>query len=176
MLTFVITDILYEDYAEEIEMLSDLLTGGLNSILKSILRQKENMIYTINSGVYHNYGISYFSIETSTDPKNAQKAVIIILKEITKLKNHGINSDDFKRIKKKRIIDNLQPESKSPTNIMRDIALSGLYDYDHILPSSNEIIETIKKVKLKTLNGLLEKVFNINHLNVFIHGNVKEVL
>ena len=174
MMTYFITDFIYDEYGHELEMLSDLLTRGLHSVLKITLRERDNLIYSINSRVYNHYGISYFTIETSAYPQNAQEIVISILKEINNIKKNGIDRDDFKKIKKMRIIDNLQPMNKTPMKIMYNVAMAGLFDYDHILGSNKEIAEKIKQTKLKTLNTLFDKIFNIKHLNVFILGDINK--
>jgi predicted Zn-dependent peptidase len=71
--------------------INNLLGGGsVNSRLNSSIREKHGLVYNVESNVALYSDTGFFSIYFATDPKNKDKCIKLINKEITRLKEEEL--------------------------------------------------------------------------------------
>jgi len=82
-----------------LNLMSALLTGGINSRLFIELREKNALTYDVNSD--HNKGLDFgfFSINCAVKQKNLVKAQGLILEELAKLRKEKVPIDELERTK-----------------------------------------------------------------------------
>ena len=82
-----------------LNLMSALLTGGINSRLFIELREKNALTYDVNSD--HNKGLDFgfFSINCAVKAKNLVKAQGLILDELNKLRTEKVPIDELERTK-----------------------------------------------------------------------------
>ena len=85
--------------ASVLDLMSALLSGGINSRLFIELREKNALTYDVNSD--HNKGLDFgfFAINCAVKDKNSVKAKGLILKELAKLRTKKIPIDELERTK-----------------------------------------------------------------------------
>jgi predicted Zn-dependent peptidase len=169
-------DIAYDDYKIEMELISDILTGGMFSRLKLLLREKNNLVYSVGSSIGEYCGINYFMIMTATYPDNVKNIILKISKELNNIKKNGFRAEELKRVKRAKIVQSLSPNSRSPLSIMHELALTALYDEEHLYTNDKDIIEKIKNVKLNDLTKISNDMFQLKRLNIFALGKISKHL
>ena len=77
---------------------SDMLTGGINSLLLKTLREEEKLVYTVDSNldIFNKHGT--FNIQYSTDNINIKKTIHLIN---AILSNYKLKQKDLNKAKKK---------------------------------------------------------------------------
>ena len=85
----------------KLNLVSNLLTRGLSSILIKKLRSDSGLVYYVrsNDDVEYNKAYSYFDIYTEVDHDKIPICVDLILKEIIKLKKNKITKKQFIKLK-----------------------------------------------------------------------------
>ena len=86
-----------DDRRFTLQLLSDILGGGMSSRLFQTVREKRGLCYTI-----YTYGSSYidtglFSIYTALSRATEREAIAVIVGEIKKLKTDGVTEDELIR-------------------------------------------------------------------------------
>jgi predicted Zn-dependent peptidase len=104
----------YSDKKYLFELLTHTL-NGMSGILFSTLRQKHNLVYSVNADIEHQEYTGYFSIQTECKNRNfihkqGDKSVLaIILRILKQLVMYGVSEKDFstarERIKNMYLID-----------------------------------------------------------------------
>ncbi|MBN2571280.1 MAG: insulinase family protein [Ignavibacteriales bacterium] len=130
----------------EIILLSTILGEGCGSRLFQILREEMGLAYQISSSINFFSEVSAFSIYLSTHPKNIEKTLDIINKELYKIRNFKVNSEELKRAKE-YFKGSLLLSMENPTSRMNQAAQSLLY-FNRVLPLK-EIITNIDSVNEK---------------------------
>jgi hypothetical protein len=158
---FEINDIYYK-------IISDILSSGCTSRLFKLLRDKLGISY-----YNYSYNLSYlhegvFIINVGVDASRTKECINEILKEIEKLKKHGITNLELERSKKIRNTHYMFLIS-DPVDIMNHFGFLELFD----IKDNFHKINKIDKIQVQDINNIINKIFDKNNLNIFIHGEVK---
>lgn len=137
-------------------LMNNLLGGpGMNNRLNVSLREKHGLVYTVESNVtsYTDTGIA--AIYFGTDPKNREKALNLVYKELTKLRENKL-SDTQLTAAKKQVIGQLGVAGDNKEGLFLGLGKSYLhYNRYDTLPevfakierlSSSEILEVANEV------------------------------
>lgn len=149
-------------------IISNYLTSGSTSKLFDVLRTKNSLCYECSSYNLDFEDTSIFIIKTSVDKKNVDTAILLILKELYKLKNYKIKPNDLNKCRKKIYNKNiLNKNNINLLNFYLDKSLSNkVISYDEYL--INLISFTINDI-----NIACKHIFRNNNINVIINGNIK---
>ncbi len=80
-----------------LDVLNVILGFGASSRLFIEMREKRGLAYSINSAQTDGLDFGYFSIECALKEKNAKKAIELILKEISNLRNKTVTEDELNK-------------------------------------------------------------------------------
>ena len=143
----------------KINIISELLTGYMGSILYKELRNKEGLIYhiNINQECYEDFGQLIISYGTKNNINLTIQSINIIFKELQKLKSK-INQKDFQDAKN-NIIENLK--FKKDSSYWHAHSYSN--DYYHLkkIKTIDDHILEYKKIKLNDLYPIIKEIFCI---------------
>lgn len=138
-------------------LLNNILGGmGMGSILNLAIREKYGIAYTIEShyGIYTDTGI--FSIYMGTDEGKVNRAVQLIDKEITKLKNEPISPYKLGKAKQKFKGQIALAEENRLAVIISEA--KNILDYNKIIPIE-EIFSQIDQVSSESLIEVARDIF-----------------
>lgn len=161
-----------------LDILSDILTGGLSSRLFMALRQKLGATYSVNSGYigYKNEGI--FIIMYGIDNKRVYESVNEILRELRSLKKN-IKSEEITKANKIRQ-NSFLLSMQSPVDVTFFYGLNELYNpiseffkkYSNI---GNIIYDNCNDITKSKLIELSRKTFIQENFNLFVFGNTNNI-
>jgi len=154
---FEISDIYYD-------MIADVLSSGCSSRLFKLLRDKLGISY-----YNYSYNLSYlhegvFIINVGVDPSRTKECIDEILKEIKNLRKNGITESELDKSKKIRNT-NYMFSIENPLDVMNHYGFLELFEL-------KDDFKEIEKIKVKDINEIINKIFDKNNLNIFIHGEI----
>ena len=135
-----------------IEILLDLIIGKSSNLYKKLY--SEGIVYSVPSMDYE-FSDKYAHVIVSGQSNEPEKVYEYFKQEIQRLKNDGINEEDFERIKKK-IYGNYVKEY----NDIEDISRMFLADYFKGI-NSFDYLEEIETVNLDYANQVLNDLFKM---------------
>lgn len=147
--------------------------GALNSRLGKLIREKEGLAYDVGSYFTRRYYPGHFICDMQTEIKNTDYAIDLILEELKKLKEKGINKDEL--IQAKRFYFGNIPISidsyGDKANIIREMVILDL-GFDYL---SRLLIE-IKNLTCEKINEIAKKYIKDNFLLIIVSNIEKENL
>lgn len=153
-------------------ILSMLLARGRTSVLMSELRYKNGLVYNINGSFNYLADYSTWFINTSADKKNIQKVIDVILLEINKIKNNGINQDQLNFVRSKAIKSlkfSLQTSASLVDSNINDVMMDQNKSY-----SLDDFVADMEKVTVDDVKKCAHNIFNMDNFFVALCGNVEE--
>ncbi len=95
---------LHHDKRLALYLLNNILGGpGMNSRLNLILRERHGYVYSVESTLTSYTDTGLIAIYFGSDPKNRDKCISLIQKEIVKLRNNALTSQQFAAAKKQLV-------------------------------------------------------------------------
>ena len=157
-----------ENYNTISNIISNYLTSGSSSKLYDILRTKNSLCYECSSNNLDFEDTSIFVIKTSVDKKNIDECILLILKELYKLKKYKIKVNDLNKCRKK--LYNKSILNRNNVNLLNyylEISLNKkIISYDDYL---NKLISfTINDVYKAS-----KHIFRNDNINIIINGKIK---
>jgi predicted Zn-dependent peptidase len=148
-------------------LLNNLLGGpGMNSRLNLVLREKYGLVYNVESNTTTYVDTGFAAIYFGTDPKNTEKVIRLIHKELKKI---GEESLSFMQLAtaKKQLFGQLGVSSDNKESLFLGLGKSFLhYNHYDTLP---EIFEKIEKVSAMDILEAANEVFSSNKLSSLIY-------
>jgi predicted Zn-dependent peptidase len=146
------------------DIIADVLSSGCSSRLFKLLRDKLGISY-----YNYSYNLSYlyegvFIINVGVDPSRAKECIDEILKEIKNLRKNGITEAELDKSKKIRNT-NYMFSIENPLDVMNHYGFLELFEL-------KDDFKEIDKIKVKDINEIINKIFDKNNLNIFIHGEI----
>ena len=137
-------------------LLNSILGGmGMNSRLNSSLRERNGLVYTVesNQALYSDSGV--FSIYFGCDPRNTNKCLSLIQKETQKLTQTPLTPHQLAKAKK-QLRGELGISSENKENLVLDMAKSFLHFNRYInLTELSEEIELVNSEQIKDVASSL---------------------
>jgi predicted Zn-dependent peptidase len=146
----------------KIKVLSAVLGQGSSSRLFQAVREKLGITYQIHSFLNSYYDTSAFGIYYSTNPKQINKVLEIIDRELKKVKEKKLTLKELQRVKE-YLKGSTLLSLESTTNRMMRMANSMLY-FGRVIT----IEEFLKKIDNVTAEGLLETANEVLDSNKLI--------
>ncbi len=143
-----------------LDLISNYLGGNsLNAKLYVEIREKKGLAYNIESSLTSFSDSAMFNIYYATEPKNNEKIVQLIHKEIHRLKNHAFGTNQLAKIKR-QIEGQLTISLDYQESLMNHNGKELLYA-DTIEPV-DEIFERIRNLKSIDIMDVANEIFNSN--------------
>jgi len=152
-------------------LISELLTGYMSSKLYDILRNKEGLIYHINTGDnnYEDIGVFYIHFSVKNKKENILKSIELVYKIVEELKD-TIDDIELQRCKN-NLIENLKSNKNNPYWMCGNCS-SELYHSNKII-SIEKDIENIKNIKIEDIQKIAVIIFKKNLSNISYTANMK---
>ncbi len=154
-----------------LEVLDDVLGGGMSSRLFQVIREKMGAAYYVRSGesLYSDHG--YWSVASGVDHKKVFLVIDAILKEMQDLKNTLVNDEELKRAK-----DHLcgQMVLGLETSDAKAMFYGGQEIIKKDVTDVAEYIQRIEAVTAEEVMRVARDVFNEETLNLVLIGPFKD--
>lgn len=156
-----------------LQVLNNILGGGLSSRLFQVVREEKGLAYTIYS--YHTAYLDsgLFTIYAGTSPHNLNKVLTTIFNELRRLKKEGISSKEVTR-SITQIRGNLLLGLENVTGRMSRLARSEIA-LGRIL-TVQEVLDQIVKVGQENILKLISKLFQTDKFSICAIGPIEEEL
>jgi predicted Zn-dependent peptidase len=153
----------------KIQILINILTNSLSSLLIKKLRTDSGLVYRIDSSLdtYRSCGV--FNISFNCLNTNTKQCIKEVLKILYKLQKYYINELFItKSINKIKTI--LLNSSNSPTFELNNIIKSLTFGIIHL--SVDEIFDIIKNINVQDINYICKTLFNLNNTIIIVEGKL----
>lgn len=148
-------------------LLNNLLGGpGMNNRLNVSLREKHGLVYNVESSVtsYTDTGIA--NIYFGTDPKNTEKAIRLVYKELTRLRDVALTGTQLDAAKK-QVIGQLGVSGDNREGLFLGLGKSYLhYNRYETLP---EVFHKIERLTAAQIQDVANEVFAPDQLFSLIY-------
>lgn len=148
------------------------LGGYMSSLLYIALREVNSLVYEISADVVHYEDGSYLSIYTSTNCRNGQLAINIIIDVLQKLKKTKINAKQLQVLKVNKT-HTKELDWEDSYNIAEYYAEQMAF-FPEIRPM-DEHIKAYNKVSLPQINKVIDEVIDFNRMKIVVIGKVKGI-
>ena len=150
-------------------ILNTLLGSGMSSRLFQRLREKEGLVYEVNSVLELLSDIGVFAIYLITDPQNMASAINCVWDEFKKLNKDGIEQGELEHTKA-HLKGNLLLSMESTSARMLRLLSNEMYFKKYV--PIDEIIESIEKVDEPTLLSVAQSYLNPNSYSISKVGHL----
>ncbi len=153
---------MFDDKRIPLFLLNNILGGpGMNSRLNISLREKNGLVYNVESNItsYTDTGLS--SIYFGTDPKNVEKSIHLIHKVLSNLRDVKLSSSQLAAAKK-QVIGQMGVSGDHREGLFLGLGKSFLHfnRYD----SLSEVFEKIEKVTAEEIIEVANEIFGTEQL------------
>lgn len=148
-------------------LLNNIIGGpGMNNRLNVSLREKNGLVYTVDSGITNYTDTGMASIYFGTDPKNTKKAFSLVYKELKKLRETKLTGSQLAAAKK-QLIGQLSVSGDNKEGLFLGLGKSYLHHnrYDTLFES----IEKIEKITAEQLLEVANEVFAEDNLSTLVY-------
>lgn len=148
-------------------MLVNLLGGpGMNSRLNLALREKYGFVYAIDASYTPYIDTGFMAIYFATEPKQLNKSISLIQKELRSLKEKSLGAMQL-HTAKEQLMGQLAMSEESNLNFMLMMGKSML-DLGRI-DSLNEIFDSIRQINSKELQDIANEMFDEDQLSILTY-------
>lgn len=147
-------------------LLNYLAGSGLNSKLNLLLREKNGLVYNIETNYLQYSDIGLWNIYFGSDKENLNKTLNLINKEFSKLKQNNISSLNLHKAKT-QLIGQIAISNENYYNQLYSIGKSNLL-YDKVNTMS-EIIKIIENITSENIIEISNNIFNIDKISTLIY-------
>lgn len=158
---------LYDNKRVVLFLLNNMLGGpGMNSRLNLSLREKNGLVYNVESNItsYTDTGIA--TIYFGTDPKNREKAFDLVQKELKKIREEKLSALQLAAAKK-QLIGQLGVSGDNKEGLFLGLGKSFLhYDRYETLP---EVFSKIEKITSEDILQIANEIFSPENLSSLVY-------
>lgn len=138
-------------------LLAQILGEGSSSRLFQVLRERNGITYQANSFFNSFFDTSSIGVYLSTNEKSFEKAEILALRELEKLKAKKISLNELNRAKE-YIIGTLLMSYESTTSRMNRLGASEIYI--NRVKTIDEIVNEVKQITVEDILIIANEAFN----------------
>lgn len=149
------------------KVLSTILGGNMSSRLFINIRERQGLCYYIYSDTEAFVDTGYFSISAGVDNKRVEIAVKSILKELQKIRDTKVTSDELERAKL-YMIGKIKLGLEDSEEVARFFVSQQTLEKSVQTPE--EMIEQIQLVKSTDIQKLVQEIFQAKNLNLSVIG------
>jgi predicted Zn-dependent peptidase len=167
---------IFSEIYESYDLLSDILTSGSSSRLFDLLRNQLGVAYSVSA-----VNLSYthegaFIIHMGVDNNRVEESIKAVLSELINIKKNGISEKELQKAKQIRTTS-MMLSLDSPSSVMNYYGINEIYfniaTDKHKDYTVETLIEKYNKIKLKSLNNLINDLFKKEKLNIIVYGKKK---
>jgi len=154
-----------------LSVMNTILGGSMSSRLFITVRERNGLAYMVKSGSQPFMDTGYMYIRAGLDPKNINKAVALIKKEIEKISTVAVAKRELADAKthlRGAMALNFE-DSSSQANWYAKEAL-----FSKTIETPEEYLERIDKVTEKDIMRVAKHIFKMSEMRMAIIGNVKK--
>jgi predicted Zn-dependent peptidase len=151
-----------------IHILSNVLGGGMSSRLFQNIREKRGLVYSIYSTLNLYRDAGSLVVYAGTAAQSAEKVVKLILKELRKLRDTLVPSEELAR-SKENIKGSIMLSLESSSSRMTHLAQQQIY-YGRFY-KLEEILSSIDRVRATDLRRLANDIFDSKFLTLTLIGS-----
>ena len=161
----------FDERRYALDLLSDILGGGMSSRLFQRIREEMGAAYYVYAGsdFYSDHG--YLAIPAGIDNNRVEEVVSAIIEEIKKIRDEKISKDELERVKERflgLITIGLETSNR----------LTGFYGGQEIetgkILTPEELIKKVQAVTIEDIQNVAKEIFQNNKLNLALIGQFKE--
>ena len=157
----------YEEERYTLAAIDAALGGGTSSRLYQEIREKRGLAYVVSSYYNTNKLGGLFGIYAGTTAKDTSRVVDLILKELKKVKKHGLKHDEIKRAKMQLKTSLILELESIKVRSFRN-ALYDLY-YNRFI-SPDEINKSVQAITNEKVIKLAREIFDPKYFTLTIVG------
>jgi predicted Zn-dependent peptidase len=146
-----------------IHVLCQILGGGISSRLFQNIREKRGLVYSISSGLSQYRDAGTLVVYAGTAPRTARQVLELTVKELRKLRDRLVSSDELKRAKKS-IKGSIMLSLESSSSRMTHMAQQQIY-YGRIY-SLEEIMAGIDRVTARDVRRMAAEIFTSSQMTL----------
>ncbi len=158
---------MYDEKRIPLYLLNNIIGGpGMNNRLNVSLREKNGLVYTVESGITNYTDTGLISIYFGTDPKNTEKALSLVYKELKKLREEKLTENQL-HASQKQLIGQLGVAGDNKESVFLGLGKSFLHHNRY-----DTLAESVAKIEKITADQLLEvanEVFKEDNLSTLIY-------
>lgn len=158
---------LYDERRIALFLLNNLLGGpGMNSRLNLSLREKHGLVYNVESNLTSYTDTGLITIYFGTDPKNKEKAMRLVQKELNRLREEKLTTLQLS-VAKKQVMGQLGVATDNREGLFLGLGKSFLHHnrYD----SLEEVFAKIEKLKAEQIRDVAHEIFDPEQLSGLIY-------
>lgn len=133
---------------------------GLISRLSKSVRDKNGLVYRIQSNLNNFDLCSYILGNSDTRPENVEEVIRIIKSEAKNIYENGITQEELDLAKAKKFSQNIFDSNLSILNFILKIRNMEIADISEV----NQILDNYKNLSLNDVNKVIKKLFNPKNL------------
>ncbi len=161
----------FDDRKYALDVLADILGGGMSSRLFQKIREEMGAAYYIGAGadLFTDHG--YLAVSAGIDHNKIDSVIKTVLDELRKISEETIDDKELNRAKE-HLVGNLI------LNLETSNQLAGFYGGQEVLTreilTPEELIKKIQKVKKEEIISIAKDIFQNSKLNLALIGPFKE--
>lgn len=152
-------------------LLSIALGENMSSRLFQEIREERGLAYDIHSSVSRYYDTGLFTVSAGLEKKKLKDALVVILKEMSKIKENLISDEELGRAKEYyigQLVLGLEKTMNSMLWVGENFVCS-----DQVL-TKEEVIEKIQEVDREQVRKVAQELFTDERLNLSLIGPIKD--
>lgn len=163
---------LSDDKRYTMQILNNILGGGMSSRLFQTVREKNGLCYSVYSFSAAQSEIGLFNIYTALNPESEEKALLLIKKLIKEFKENGPTDEELHRCREQVKI-NILMGLESTGARMSTIAKGELF-FGEVL-SIDEIVTRYDAVTKEDIINLAREIFDFEKISLCAVGKTQDV-
>ena len=158
---------MHDDRRIPLFLLNNILGGpGMNNRLNVSLRERNGLVYNVESNITSYTDTGLASIYFGTDPKNREKATRLVYKELTRLRENKLTATQLSTAKK-QLIGQLGVSSDNREGLFLGLGKSYLhYNRYDTLP---EVFAQIERLTADEILEVANEIYAPEHLSCLIY-------
>jgi predicted Zn-dependent peptidase len=151
-------------------VMNTILGGSMSSRLFTEIREKRGLAYTVRASAeaYRDAGYSY--VRAGVEPKNVNKTIAVVQKELEKMANKGVSKRELVDAKT-HLRGAMQLSLEDSSTVANWYAKQALFAKKIMTPDDK--LAKVDAVTSEQIQDIAKKVFQWNKVRVAIIGNVE---
>jgi len=155
-----------------LSVMNTILGGSMSSRLFTEIREKRGLAYTVRAGgeTFRDSGYSY--VRAGVEPKNVNKTIEVVQKELEKMVTKGVNTRELADAKT-HIRGAMQLSLEDSSTVANFYATQALFAEK--IETSEEKLKKVDAVTSKQIKDIAQSVLQWNKVRIAIIGDVDSV-
>jgi predicted Zn-dependent peptidase len=154
------------------QLLSDILGGGMSSRLFQTVREKRGLCYSIYSYATSYLDTGLFSVYTALGKNTEKEAINVITEELKRFRDEGVMAEELHRARE-QVKANVLMGLESTGTRMNRLGRNELY-FGYV-PEPDEVIANYDKVTADDIRYLSEACLDFSRISFSAVGNVESM-